>query len=443
MNLNSVHGEISDNTIKNTPNFNSQYMQWGILLAAANNDIEVSGNTFEGLTGPGVDIYGNFDGSVRIADNEFSEFAEFGGILVTTTQLPESGFPAKPDDIDIVNNSFETGNGYGIQNDVGITIDATNNWWGDASGPGGEGPGSGANVSANVTFTPFLAFPPGEAPSDDTPADDTPAGGGGGGGGAFFPEEGEGPQPDRVVEETIVDEEPQTSDTTVEVEGTELVESVSFEEDIDSGTVEVSEFDDPPETVAEDVAEQAADSADTDGGAGTDVDVVGAVDISPSSETAETSSASVVFTVDADELDSPDNAVIMHEQSDGNWEPLDTSVRDVTGGTVTLVGQTSSFSQFAVVELSPAQVETPTPEATPADTGTPTPSEPGEETPATTPEPEAQADTGEAAGEGAAGTATPAASEEPAGFGLTAGLVIALLVALLVVVFALRRRDAL
>ena len=191
------------------------------------------------------------------------------------------------------------------------------------------------------------------------------------------------------------------------------------------------------------MAEQAADSADTDGGAGTDVDVVGAVDISPSSETAETSSASVVFTVDADELDSPDNAVIMHEQSDGNWEPLDTSVRDVTGGTVTLVGQTESFSQFAVVELSPAQVETPTPEATPADTGTPTPSEPGEETPATTPEPEAQADTGEAAGEGAAGTATPAASEEPAGFGLTAGLVIALLVALLVVVFALRRRDAL
>lgn len=35
-------------------------------------------------------------------------------------------------------------------------VDGTCNWWGDASGPGPVGPGSGARVSSNVNFTPWL-----------------------------------------------------------------------------------------------------------------------------------------------------------------------------------------------------------------------------------------------------------------------------------------------
>jgi len=34
-------------------------------------------------------------------------------------------------------------------------LDATYNWWGDASGPGGVGPGTGDNVSVNVDFAPW------------------------------------------------------------------------------------------------------------------------------------------------------------------------------------------------------------------------------------------------------------------------------------------------
>jgi len=39
--------------------------------------------------------------------------------------------------------------------DDDILIDATNNWWGDASGPSEVGPGTGDNVSTNVDYSPW------------------------------------------------------------------------------------------------------------------------------------------------------------------------------------------------------------------------------------------------------------------------------------------------
>ena len=38
-------------------------------------------------------------------------------------------------------------------------MDATNNWWGAANGPGPVGPGSGDKVSIGVTFKPWLRSP--------------------------------------------------------------------------------------------------------------------------------------------------------------------------------------------------------------------------------------------------------------------------------------------
>jgi parallel beta-helix repeat protein len=46
---------------------------------------------------------------------------------------------------------------YGINNRSGsITLNAINNWWGDASGPGGVGPGKGDAVSDGVDYDPWL-----------------------------------------------------------------------------------------------------------------------------------------------------------------------------------------------------------------------------------------------------------------------------------------------
>ena len=58
---------------------------------------------------------------------------------------------------DIFDNEF-----YGVMNaSYGDTIDATYNWWGDPSGPGGMGPGTGDEVSNRVLFDPWLGGPVG------------------------------------------------------------------------------------------------------------------------------------------------------------------------------------------------------------------------------------------------------------------------------------------
>jgi parallel beta-helix repeat protein len=54
-------------------------------------------------------------------------------------------------------NNFEGNLPYGVYNEnVSEVVNATKNWWGDASGPSGVGPGSGDAVSENVTFEPWL-----------------------------------------------------------------------------------------------------------------------------------------------------------------------------------------------------------------------------------------------------------------------------------------------
>ncbi len=43
--------------------------------------------------------------------------------------------------------------------DTALSIDATNNWWGDPSGPSGAGPGQGDVVTPSAQFDPWLSEP--------------------------------------------------------------------------------------------------------------------------------------------------------------------------------------------------------------------------------------------------------------------------------------------
>jgi hypothetical protein len=62
---------------------------------------------------------------------------------------------------------------YGMSNTATQQVDAENNWWGAADGPGPVGPGSGDKVTANIDFTPFNTSPTNaNCPSNVTP---TPA----------------------------------------------------------------------------------------------------------------------------------------------------------------------------------------------------------------------------------------------------------------------------
>jgi hypothetical protein len=64
-----------------------------------------------------------------------------------------------------LSNYFDGNAMYAVQNTSANTINATINWWGDSSGPSGEGPGLGDAVSSNVDFASFLAEPLGETPT--------------------------------------------------------------------------------------------------------------------------------------------------------------------------------------------------------------------------------------------------------------------------------------
>lgn len=104
------------------------------------NDVEMSLKFITGLhiTGSHGTIIGN-----RITDN-----AGAGIMLDEGSQVV------------VADNNIYDNENYGLQNDdPTVIINAQNNWWGDAVGPGGEGPGSGDAVSGNVDFSGWCEEP--------------------------------------------------------------------------------------------------------------------------------------------------------------------------------------------------------------------------------------------------------------------------------------------
>ena len=82
---------------------------------------------------------------VTVEDNDI--LANYDGIYANGSDLYLTG---------IHQNDIEQNSDYGIYNDSGETLDAESNWWNDASGPSGAGPGEGDAVSANVLYDPWL-----------------------------------------------------------------------------------------------------------------------------------------------------------------------------------------------------------------------------------------------------------------------------------------------
>ncbi len=58
--------------------------------------------------------------------------------------------------ITVVGNNLYNNTPNGMTNKAAALLGAEGNWWGDPSGPGGAGPGSGDAVSANVDYSPWL-----------------------------------------------------------------------------------------------------------------------------------------------------------------------------------------------------------------------------------------------------------------------------------------------
>jgi len=155
-------GGFTDVQITNNQISNVKAARRGIGLTnlgatASNGDIVnaiISGNTITGAAGDvtasmGINTYGLVTNAtitgntITGVDFSFKERLN-GAIIATGTQLN-------------CNNFISGGSASGVVTErTSGTLNARSNWWGDASGPGPVGSGSGTKVSANVDYTSWL-----------------------------------------------------------------------------------------------------------------------------------------------------------------------------------------------------------------------------------------------------------------------------------------------
>jgi hypothetical protein len=162
-------------------------------VAGDASNITIRGNEVHGFSG-GVGLVAEYGGTitdVEIADNHVHDNrAEYNGSAVGTgVGFARNTTEGYFEDISVTGNNI-TANDYGVRlagnesdqeledvdasvievhwNDIAgnsewgavnngtNTLNATHNWWGDQTGPSGEGDGDGDAVSTGVTFDPWL-----------------------------------------------------------------------------------------------------------------------------------------------------------------------------------------------------------------------------------------------------------------------------------------------
>ena len=133
------------------------FLDYGVEVGGGASNIEISNSTIsdargvassDGSTSAGVLVTTFFGAgtSAIIHDNN----------LVDNTTAIAVGFDASDtSDVEAFNNNI-VGNDTGVSSSNGPQVNASCNWWGDASGPSGGGPGTGDSTEGDVVFTPWL-----------------------------------------------------------------------------------------------------------------------------------------------------------------------------------------------------------------------------------------------------------------------------------------------
>lgn len=159
--------DITGNDISNVTD-DGIYVYYYDIYASNNSTLTVGRALIQGNT-----IDGSGDAGIYISDvdigSDTGATVNFENITITTNTISENDYGVYISDMsedylvvvgpcnDIVDNSS-----YGVYNISGYMVDATENWWGDASGPGGEGSGTGDDVSDDVDYRPWRTLPCGE-----------------------------------------------------------------------------------------------------------------------------------------------------------------------------------------------------------------------------------------------------------------------------------------
>ena len=137
MSINGSHVTMSDSLITNNGNGTTDYtisMSTGAFTA-----------THSAITGnAGLGLYAT-NGQTSLTCSSISSNGNDGVRLTGSSTLFTS-----------MSSAITDNGGLGLNNSGTHAANALYNWWGDASGPGGVGPGTGDEVSANVLYDPWL-----------------------------------------------------------------------------------------------------------------------------------------------------------------------------------------------------------------------------------------------------------------------------------------------
>ena len=153
-----ITGYLKDSLIEG--NLVRNFVTGGTGISGQFLNTEIKNNTVTGyVKGAAMSFewhYGrDLSENVNVAGNTFT--GNSIGIYVFDTQTTLTG-------ITVNFNNLGGNSRYGVWNDGGETLDATKNWWGDASGPGGTGPGDGDAISTKVLYSPWLGAELGTEP---------------------------------------------------------------------------------------------------------------------------------------------------------------------------------------------------------------------------------------------------------------------------------------
>jgi hypothetical protein len=149
-----ITGYLGDSLIEG--NVIRDFADGGVGISAQFLNTEIKNNTVTGyIRGTAMTFEKShhdrpISENVAVRANNFTE--NHRGIYVWPDQTELKGIT--------VNFNNVAGNSRsGVRNEGGETLIATNNWWGDDTGPSGFGPGEGDSVSDNVDFEPWLGAP--------------------------------------------------------------------------------------------------------------------------------------------------------------------------------------------------------------------------------------------------------------------------------------------
>jgi nitrous oxidase accessory protein NosD len=154
-----ITGYLGDSLVEG--NLIRDFANEGVGISAQFTDTKIRNNTVTGYVNGAAMTFEKshhdrpISENVKVEGNTFTE--NLHGVYVFPDQTELKGITVNFNNI--AGNSWR-----GIRNDGGDALNATENWWGDVSGPGGVGPGDGDHVSAKVLYSPWLGAEPGTEP---------------------------------------------------------------------------------------------------------------------------------------------------------------------------------------------------------------------------------------------------------------------------------------